>query len=117
MPSGTPMTPIGIWSTANANVNAAIAPVAEGRGEARHDQEHELVAPSPSARGTISTSVLRASASRESTRGVIRAPIRPHDRQLDEQVAQRRRATTPIARPTTPNGGTSSSAPTMIARL
>ena len=100
MPSGTPMTPIGIWSTVNANVNAAMAPVASVDARLVMTRNMIWTAPRPSARGAISTSVLRASASPRSTRGVIRAPMRRIDGQLDEQVARARRATTPIARPT-----------------
>ena len=41
-PSGTPMTPIGIWSTANAKLNAAIAPVGRAWTRAGHDEERDL---------------------------------------------------------------------------
>ncbi len=116
MPSGTPMTPIGIWSTANANVNAAIAPVARVDARLVITRNTTWTAPRPSARGAISTSVLRASASPRSTRGVIRAPIRRMTGSWTSRWPSAPR-TTPIARPTTPNGGTNSSAPTMIATL
>ena len=42
MPSGTPITPIGIWSIANAKLNTESAVRAQRRREARHDQEHDL---------------------------------------------------------------------------
>ena len=41
-PSGTPMTPIGIWRIANAKLNTLIGPGGQGRGEAGHHEEHDL---------------------------------------------------------------------------
>ena len=54
MPSGTPMTPIGIWRSVNATLNAVTAPAAEGRGEAVETTNVSWVAPRPIARGAIS---------------------------------------------------------------
>ena len=74
------------------------------------------VAPRPSARGAISTSVRRACGSLRSTRGRIRAPIR----RIVGTWTRRWPAapmTTPMARPSTPNTGTRNSAPPMIPRL
>ena len=57
------------------------------------------VAPSPIARGAISTSALRACGSPSVDPRRV-AEAEPAQRpELDEQVAERRRATTPIARP------------------
>ena len=42
MPSGTPMTPSGIWSSANAKLKSVSAPTPSRRREGRHDDERDL---------------------------------------------------------------------------
>ncbi len=72
--------------------------------------------PRPTARGAMSRSVWRAAASRRSTRGAYRNP----DRSSGGSCTARCRtepATTPMASPTIPNAGVSTTAAAMIAML
>ena len=115
-PSGTPITPIGIWRIANAKLKTLIDPVGSVDARLVMTRNTIWVAPRPSARGAISTSVRRACGSPMSIRGRIRAPIR---RIVGTWTSRWPAAptTTPRARPATPNTGTRNSAPPMIPRL
>ena len=54
------MTPIGIWSSANAKLNAVTLPAASVEASAVTTMNVICVAPRPIARGAISTSARRA---------------------------------------------------------
>ena len=89
IPSGTPMTPIGIWSRVNATLKLVTAP-----GPCRVASEVTTtnvicVAPSPIARGAISVSALRASAVAEVDPRHVPEAEAGQRAELDEQVAER----------------------------
>ena len=91
MPSGTPMIPSGIWSSANAKLKSETAPSPRRLASAVTTMNVICVAPSPIARGAIRVSALRACGSAASIRGVV-AEAHPRERpELDEQVAERTR--------------------------
>ena len=102
MPSGTPMTPSGIWSSAKAMLKSDTAPAPSRVASDVTTMNVIWVAPSPMARGAIRTSAWRACGSPPSIRGVYRKPMPGQRPELDEQVPERPR-TTPIARPSTPS--------------
>ena len=63
MPSGTPITPIGIWSSVNATLNADTAPWPSVDAIEVTTTNVICPAPRPSARGAIRASACRASGS------------------------------------------------------
>ena len=69
-PSGTPMTPIGIWRSVKAMVNAVTAPSPRFVASAVTTTNVIWLAPRPMARGAIRASALRAAGSPDSMRGV-----------------------------------------------
>ena len=89
MPSGTPMIPSGIWSSANARLKSVTAPSPSGVASAVTTMNVIWVAPSPMARGAIRISALRAcGVAGVDPRRVAEAE--PGQRpELDEQVPER----------------------------
>ena len=70
MPSGTPMIPSGIWSSAKARLKSVTAPSPSWLARAVTTMNVIWVTPSPIARGAIRISALRAWGSPASIRGV-----------------------------------------------
>ena len=69
IPSGTPMTPSGIWSMTNAKLKSDTAPAPRSVASDVTTMNVIWVAPRPIARGAISNRAWRASGSSASIRG------------------------------------------------
>ena len=89
MPSGTPITPSGIWSSVNATLNAVTRADAERRRERVTTTNVIWVAPRPIARGAISASAWRACRVARIDAAAGSGSRAAQRRQLDEQVAER----------------------------